>query len=146
MKPYGGIMEHEDRKDINALIIGMKVDKKGFRSISTEIEKQFSIKVSHTLLAEYYKDFVSNPVVDGLVDGGGVDALGVVLNEPVDLDNELVDRLANSYSGSKKELGKIYAYAVALCDSNIKAHVDGKQRLKVEYVKYLRDVKTLLDS
>ena len=155
MKTYCGLLELENstRKEINELIISLKMSKKGYRAIATEIEAIYKFKISHTMLATYYKDFISSPSLDKIIDGGSsnsekINAKELELSEveAVDIDVNLLSRLISEHEGSCEELGNIYAYAVALCDANIKAHVRGEQRLKVEYVKYLKDVKALLNS
>ncbi len=153
MKLYGGLKDHPRQEEIDKHIIEKKMSSIGYRKIAESLLTKFKLKVSHTLISKYYKDCLGGAVLD-MAKEKAEQALIESLPEPVEeninrtpsIDIDRLNELTDKYKDIDGEIGGIYAYALALCEGNIKAHIEGVDRLRIEYVKYLRDVRAVYGS
>jgi len=141
-KNYGGIIGHKSQQEINDLIIDLKFGGLGFRSIAVELKNKYSIKTSHVTVSSYYKDFLNGESLDkaksSIESKFENDGL---LSKPY-MNGEILESLMKEHG--KTEKGKIYAKILALCASNVDALISGEERLKGEYMKYLKDIESIM--
>jgi hypothetical protein len=131
-KNYGGILGHENQSDIDKFIINSKAQKMSFRDIEKELKIDFGLVVSYVTLSAYYKEVLGGDDLD--FNNQDLDIKTPYLN------NEILEKLLSDPKSDKSTVNDLYANILALCASNLEAFKQGKERLKIEYVKYLKDI------
>lgn len=139
-KKYGGIVGAKE-SEIRGFITGERIAGAGFRDIAKAVSNNFGVKVSHQTIIDYWKEVCNGETLDSDLDS--IERAGLTNDKgaPPTIDNEILKTLLSKHG--KDEKGRLYAYAVALCESNIKAHIEGKERLKPEYIQYLRLIEVM---
>jgi hypothetical protein len=142
-KTYGGIVGHESEKDIAHLVLIEKGKGTSLRDISDLILKRIGLTVSHTMISKYYKEVLDGDNIDiALASSGGGGDSGELM--PIEIDPKRLEVLEEKYKHKNgDDVGLIMAYAVALCEHNIQAHVRGEAPLKQNYIKYLKEVRLM---
>jgi hypothetical protein len=149
-KTYSGLIGHPQQSEINQFIIEAKFQSLSPRKISEQIKTRFGFKVSHVTLASYYKEILNGGILDNLRDkikekiesGGTGSGQTKVSPERIEaIEGELSDQWS-----TENPVTKLYAKAFALCEANLSNHIEGLERLKIEYVKYLGDLQKILKA
>lgn len=133
------IRERQDKDAINEYIINQKDSGVGFRKIVEGLKSGFGLSLSHTSLKTYVDEYLSGEISTN----EDAELLQKVITK-ID-DNrvkEIVSEL-DGWVGDRDTLKKIKAQIIALIESNINDHLAGIDRLKVEYVKYLKDLESI---
>lgn len=131
-KTYGGIIGHAKQAQIDAFIWEKKINE-SFRAIAEGLKKEFKLSISYVTVSSYYKDVL-----------GGIDEAETIEGDEAkpSLDNDLLEKILDKFP--KDEIHQIYGNMLALCSSNIEAFKEGKERLKPELVRYLKDVRAII--
>lgn len=131
-KTYGGIIGHEKQSQIDTFIWEKKVNE-SFRTIADGLKKEFKLSISYVTVSSYYKDVL-----------GGTDEAETIEGDEAKpyLDTVLLEKILDQHP--KDEIHQIYGNILALCASNIEAFKEGKERLKPEYVRYLKDIRAII--
>lgn len=152
------IAEHEKRKEIEGLIIDCKFAQLGSLKIQKEIKSKLGLDLSRPLIDKHYKELMNGDVLSRNIeaqakllnmaesnDGGG----GGFAPPVVDLDRLKDVMEANDSSSHVGYIRRIYSVRACmslLIESNFQAFIEGKERLKPEYSKHLKDLEAIIKS
>jgi hypothetical protein len=133
------IKERQDRDEVNQYIINQRDNGLGYREICKGLKSGFGLSMSHTSLSKYVEDYLKDSI-----------------NEPTDtelptkhttmISEDRVNELMAEMDGwifDRVAMMRIKAQIIALIEANINDHLQGLDRLKVEYVKYLKDLESI---
>mgnify|MGYP000701454191 CR=1 FL=1 len=140
-KNYGGILDHEKRGEIDSLIIELKLNNIGLRVINNELKSRYGIDTSHTTLASYYKEKLRGDELDKFKEEKEKQMEQVDGTSKPYINEEVLSKLMDKHGTTEK--GKMYANILALASSNLEAFKDGKERIKLELMKYLKDMEAI---
>ena len=133
------IRERQDKDAINEYIINQRDSGVGFRKIAEGLKSGFGLSLSHTSLKTYVDEYLSGEISTN----EGVELLQKVITQ---IDGNRVDELIEELSGAyidRVAIIRIKAQIIALIESNINDHLAGVDRLKTEYIKYLKDLESI---
>lgn len=138
---YGGILGHKQELEISKFIKQSKDAGDSYRKIAPEIKAKFGISTSHTTVAKYAKEVIKfvEPSQD----------MEIAEPKPIEISPERISEIRELLGDSWSEdnpTKNIYATILALAEQNVNDHIATGARLKIEYVKYLYDLKRLLKS
>lgn len=151
MRTFSIISEHKKAAEINDLIIKSRFEDVSFKQIAIELKKAFGLSISHATIASYYKDNLAGDSLDDAKSNAIVkafeDAKDDSQEQPTEIDPVRLSQLMLQYDPQgKKPLGALYAKITALCEANLQNHLEGKERLKTTYIKYLKDLKAIIGN
>jgi intein-encoded DNA endonuclease-like protein len=139
---YGGIVGHTNELEISKYVKESKDNGCSYRDIAKEIKSKFKIAPSHTTVSKYAKDVLK--YVEPSQDMEIAEPMPIEINP--DRIKEIRTVLGNGDWDTSNEnpTKDIYAKVLALAEQNVDDHIATGARLKIEYVKYLYDLKRLL--
>ena len=156
------IKNHQERKAIEGLILSMKIKGIGFREIAKEVSLKYGIKISHTSISNYYKKELNGEMISKSIDemqksilvGVGNDESIVkpsldleVYNSMLEYGNKFLNDSYNSTRGKvemREELSVLLASIVGLIRGNMRAHIEGKEPLKSDYLRYYKELRQVI--
>ena len=158
------IREHQDKSAIEGLILSSKIKGIGFREIAKEISLKYGIKISHTSISNYYKrelngELISKSIEEmrkSLLVGVGSDESIVkpsldleVYNTMLESTNKYISDSFNGTNGKEEmrgELSVLLASIVGLIRGNMRAHIEGREPLKSDYLRYYKELRQVIQS
>ena len=157
------ISEHKDKSKIETLILQYKFKGLGSAEIQKALLNKLAFKVSRPTIDEYYAKSMNGALISEEIGKATKNAILSVSNneeqesapaysqEVAQKVFTFVEEWKNSSYLDKPDtneafmaLSEVYASSVALLVGNMEAHVNGKERLKTEYVRYVKELKTLM--
>ncbi len=138
---YGGIVGHTNELELSKFIKESKDNGDSYRIISDRIRQKFGISPSHTTVSKYAKEILKYKEPDQTFE--------VEQTEPIDVSQNRIEEIRELLGDRWSEdnpTKNIYATILALAEQNVSDHISTGARLKIEYVKYLYDLKRLLKS
>jgi len=151
------IAEHEKRKEIEGLIIDCKFAQLGSLKIQKEIKSKLGLDLSRPLIDKHYKELMNGDVLSRNIeaqakllnmaesnDGGG----GGFSPPVIDLDRleTIREQYKSKGKGYKTKIEEIRECMALLIESNFQAFIEGNERFKPEYSKYLKDLESIIKS
>lgn len=153
------IGEHEQRQEIEEIIIDCKFKQLGSVKIQQAIKAKLGIEVSRPMIDKYYKECMSGDVLSRNIEAQARllnmsapnDGSGGFIPPVIDLDR--LEKIKETYR-NKKEKHKDFSDRVhevrecmaLLIECNFQAFIEGKERFKPEYSKHLKDLEAIIKS
>jgi hypothetical protein len=150
------IGEHEQRQEIEEIIIDCKFKQLGSVKIQQAIKAKLGIEVSRPMIDKYYKECMSGDVLSRNIEAQARllnmsapnDGSGGFVPPVIDLDK--LDSIREQYKskgkGYKTKIEEIRECMALLIESNFQAFIEGRERFKPEYSKYLKDLESIMKS
>lgn len=144
------IAEHEDRIRIEEIIISCKFQQMGSVKIEAAIKSKLGITISRPTIDKHYKEHMNGECLSQEIEQltraavMGADG-GTGLVAPV-VDMDKLEAIRVQYKDVRKfdsKIDKMRESMVLLMESNFNAFIEGKERLKPEYAKYLKDLEVI---
>jgi len=147
------IEQSEYKKQIELIILECKFGGLGSKIIQDKIKGSLGLEFSRPTIDKYYKevlngDFLSEKIEElkrGSLMGGSDDGFQIPLIDMEKL-NDIRAKYVNKGNGTANKIEELKECLALLIDSNFNAFIEGKERLKIEYVKYLKDLEHILKS
>jgi hypothetical protein len=158
------ILTHKDKGKIERIILEHKFKGLGSAEIQKSLLNKLGFKVSRPTIDQYYTNSMNGAVISEELSKATKNAILSVSNDEIQNEapaysQEVAQRVFTFVETWKNAdnwherpdtneafmaLSEVYASSVALLVGNMEAHVNGKERLKTEYVKYVKELKTLM--
>lgn len=150
------IADHKERQAIEAIIIDCKFEQLGSVKIQQAIKAKLGIEVTRPTIDRHYKEFMNGEILSrNIADQSKLLAMaeagtgGAGFVAPI-IDLEELEKIRKKYQGKgkgyKMKIEEIRECVALLIDSNFKAFIEGKERFKPEYSKYLKDLESIMKS
>ena len=156
------ISESADKDKIEKLIIECKFNGFGSPEIQKQLLKNLGFEVSRPGIDDYYKKRLNGERLSELIANVKKEAILSVL-DPESASNSQVPNFClktakKTLLGAKKEheisidnkeletFFILQSKIVGLLAGNMESHLQGKERLKVEYLKYFKELKDCFDE
>lgn len=146
---YKGILGNPRQTEINELILISRFSSLSWREIESEVLNKFKIKVSHTLLIQYYNNVLYGEILDkcrGIGgNGGNNENEGAKDGFPtIELNQDRLNELIKMYdSKGNNPIGAFYARILALYEANLDKHSRFGERLSDVYLKHLKELNSI---
>ena len=136
------ILEHREKAQIGNLITDLRLSNKSYRDIESSIMEKYQIKVSHTAIKLYWEKQLNGTVIDKMKQGELVVSSDEIVLPSFDIDAFKQEQSKIDEFGT---IGELYAQIIGLALGNVKAHKEKGERLRVDYIKQLKELKPLLE-
>lgn len=149
------IEEHPQIVNIEAIILKGKFKGDGSQKIRTSIVQELGVEISRPTIDKYYNERMNGELLSSLINeqaealrrseasGNG----GGLAPPSVDLDKlEEIKKRYSGLSGDKSKLQALRESFIVMIECNLEAYINGDERLKPEYAKYLKDLESVLKS
>ena len=157
------IKEHKHQKTIESIILHNKFDGKGSKEIQKDLISTLGFEVSRPTIDKYYKECLNGALLDELRQSLFQSIVQTASDKTAGIKPAFCDETANTtlldvqeqkkygYDVNKlSETGKrfliCYSNVAGLVAGNIKASINGAERLKPEYLRYLKEMREIFKS
>ena len=152
------IKEHKHQKTIESIILHNKFDGKGSKEIQKDLISTLGFEVSRPTIDKYYKECLNGALLDELRQNLLQSIMQTASDKTAGIKPEFCQETASTTLLDIKEQ-KQYAYkelsstgqmllicysnVAGLVAGNIKASINGTERLKPEYLKYFKELREI---
>ena len=155
------IKEHKHQKTIESIILHNKFEGKGSKEIQKDLISTLGFEVSRPTIDKYYKECLNGALLDELrqnlfqsiVQTASEKTIGIkpaFCQETADTTLADVQEQKrfdyNELSETGKKLLVCYSNVAGLVAGNIEASIQGTERLKPEYLRYLKEMREIFRS
>tara|TARA_R110001592_G_C13145926_1_gene747716 strand:+ start:1502 stop:1993 length:492 start_codon:yes stop_codon:yes gene_type:complete len=153
------IKEHKHKKTIESIILHNKFDGKGSKEIQKDLISMLGFEVSRPTIDKYYKECLNGALLDELrqnllqsiIKTASDKTAGIkpafceetAKTTLLDIKETCEENRYNELSGTGGNLLDCYSNVAGLVAGNIKASINGYERLKPEYLRYLKEMRSI---
>ena len=145
------IREAVRKSEIDKRITELKLTNVSARKISEVLEKEFAINISHQSVQAYWKSDLNGVAID-MQNAKIKKTLNPISDDPLGLE-EIQPTYCEDTFKKQMEIheldgvgGELYSMYSALAVGNAKDHRDKGIRLRVEYIKAMKEAKNLFEK
>ena len=159
MRKENKIDTHAQKREIESIILSCKFSGQGSTVIAQQIKNKIGLSVSRPTIDKYYKEKMNGDTLALLMNSfkEAIENNESPQKKPpayeLDTAQSVKETLKQANDGSyhlytpSTEITNILERSTAelcgLIDGNIKAHIKGSEKLKIEYIKYLKELQSL---
>lgn len=155
------IKEHKHQKTIESIILHNKFEGKGSKEIQKDLISTLGFEVSRPTIDKYYKECLNGGLLDELRQNLFQSIVQTASDKTTGIRPAFCEESANAtlvnvaeqkeweYS-PMTEVGKVlltcYSNITGLLVGNINASIEGKERLKPEYLRYYKEMRDIFKN